>query len=226
MFEYLTSNALGAGLLSAASMPLGALTALFWNPGRRILSFLTAFGAGALLSALVIDLVGSATESGHYLELVIGSIIGSLFFIFINNVVNNSGGFLRKYSTTLVHINQQQSNRFREKITQLNRLNIFHHLSPIWQDKIAKNLFVVNYPKNTTLYTHGDPSESLYILEKGKVDLLDPQANLEPLAHISSNDVFGKLAFFTGSPHETKAITIEVRVFIHNRTGRNRNYLP
>ena len=38
-----------------------------------------AFGGGALLAALVIDLVGSAREKGHILELVIGSIIGSLF---------------------------------------------------------------------------------------------------------------------------------------------------
>ena len=76
MFQSVWVNALIAGMVSACSMPLGSLTALIWTPKNRALAFLMAFGGGALLSALVIDLVGSAREKGHLLELVIGSIIG------------------------------------------------------------------------------------------------------------------------------------------------------
>ncbi|ELR97572.1 cyclic nucleotide-binding domain-containing protein [Gloeocapsa sp. PCC 73106] len=202
-------HALGAGLLSASSMPLGALTSLFWNPQKRVVAFLTAFGAGALLSAVVIDLVGGATETGHYLELVIGSIFGSIFFIVVNQIVNKSGGFLRKPSTTLVHLTEQESRRFQKKIAQLKRLSVLRDLPLIWQEKIAERLFIVNYPKGTALYSQGDPSESLYILEKGKVELQDPQAGFQNLAEISSNDIFGKSAFFTGSPHQSVAVAAE-----------------
>ena len=82
MFQSVWVNALLAGMISACSMPLGSLTTLIWTPKNRALAFLMAFGGGALLSALVIDLVGSAREKGHILELVIGSIIGSLFFTY------------------------------------------------------------------------------------------------------------------------------------------------
>jgi CRP-like cAMP-binding protein len=190
-------------------MPLGAVTALFWKPKNRALAFLIAFGGGALLGAVTIDLVGNAKEKGHIVELIVGSIIGSLFFIFVNQVVNNSGGFLRKPSTTLAYLTQQESRRFEQKISQLKRLELFQDLPQQWRQKLAECLRVAHYPKGTTLYRQGDPSESLYIIDQGKIDLLDPQAGLAPFKHLVTNDIFGKLAFFTGSPHQRVAVVVE-----------------
>ena len=50
------------GIFSACSLPLGTITSAFWKPGDRAIAFLMAFGGGALLAALTIDLVGSALE--------------------------------------------------------------------------------------------------------------------------------------------------------------------
>jgi len=71
------------GLLSAASLPLGSLTARFWTPGNRIVAAMMAFGAGALLSALTIDIVGNALGLGEYYPLAIGCILGGLLFVFL-----------------------------------------------------------------------------------------------------------------------------------------------
>ena len=209
MFETVFWNAFIAGIISSCSMPLGAVTALFLKPKNRALAFLIAFGGGALLGAVTIDLVGSAKEKGHLLELIIGSIIGSLFFTFVNQIVNNSGGFLRKPSTTLAYLTQRESRRFEEKISQLKRLEVFQDLPQQWRQKLAECLRVAHYPKGTTLYRQGDLSESLYIIDQGKIDLLDPQAGLTPFKHLVTNDIFGKLAFFTGSPHQRVAVVVE-----------------
>ncbi len=209
MFETIFWDAFMAGIISACSMPLGAVTALFWKPKNRVLAFLIAFGGGALLGAVTIDLVGNAKEKGHIWELIVGSIIGSLFFISVNQIVNNSGGFLRKPSTTLAYLTQQESRRFEQKISQLKRLELFQDLPQQWRQKLAGCLRVAHYPKGTTLYRQGDPSESLYIIDQGKIDLLDPQAGLTPFKHLVTNDIFGKLAFFTGSPHKTVAVVVE-----------------
>ena len=209
MFETVFWNAFIAGIISSCSMPLGALTALFWKPKNRVLAFLIAFGGGALLGAVTIDLIGSAKEKGHLLELIIGSIIGSLFFTFVNQIVNNSGGFLRKPSTTLSYLTQRESHRFEQKISQLKRLEVFQDLPQQWRQKLAECLRVAYYSKGTTLYRQGDPSESLYIIDQGKIDLLDPQAGLTPFKHLVTNDIFGKLAFFTGSPHQRVAVVVE-----------------
>ncbi|MGD1717533.1 cyclic nucleotide-binding domain-containing protein [Dapis sp. BLCC M172] len=209
MFQSIWVNALIAGIISAFSMPLGSLTALVWTPKKRILAFLMAFGAGALLAALVIDLVGSTREKGHLLELVIGSILGSLFFIFVNQTVNNAGGFLRKPSTTLAHLTEQERCRFTQSSSRLKRIGLFQGLSHALRKQIAQVLLVGNYPQETILYRQGDPSESLYIVKQGKVGLLDPQTNLTALKTIEVNEIFGHLAFLTGSPHQTMAVVKE-----------------
>ncbi|MGK7881896.1 MAG: cyclic nucleotide-binding domain-containing protein [Crocosphaera sp.] len=197
------------GIISACSMPLGSITALLWSPVSKTIAFLTAFGGGALLAALVIDLVGSATKKGHIIELVIGAIIGSLFFSFVNKLVNNSGGFLRKPSTTLCHLTQEEARRFQRRVDSLKRIDLFYDANRSLRQKLAKILLVTHYPKGTTIYRQDDPSETLYIIKKGKVTLLDPQANLEPLKHLQENDVFGQFSFLTASPHKTIAQTTE-----------------
>jgi hypothetical protein len=54
------------GIISASSLPFGALTAAFWHPSDRVTAILMAFGGGALLAALTIDLVASAVAQGHF----------------------------------------------------------------------------------------------------------------------------------------------------------------
>ena len=50
-------TALLFGLLSAATLPVGAGPGLLWRPPNRIMAVLLAFGGGALLAALTIDLI-------------------------------------------------------------------------------------------------------------------------------------------------------------------------
>ncbi len=206
MIESVFFQAFLAGLISAFSMPLGSFTALIWQPGKKVLAFLISFGAGALLSALVIDLVGSATEKGHILELIIGSILGSIFFTIVNTTVNNSGGFLRKPSTTLMHLNQKQEARFTATFSQLKFNHLFRNLPSEDINFIARHLLIREYPANATIYQQADGSESFYIIEKGEVQLLDPKNDLKPYQTFGVNDTFGHLSFFTSSPHRVVAV--------------------
>ena len=86
---------------------------------------------------------------------------------------------------------------------------MFENLSPQLRQQIAQILLVASYPQDTIIYHQGDPSESLYIVKKGKVDLLVFNPNLELLASLTANHVFGRMSFFTGSPHQTMAIVRE-----------------
>jgi len=64
LLESTSLNAFAIGLFSAASLPLGALVAMFWIPRQKIIAVLMAFGGGALLAALTIDLVCKNLENG------------------------------------------------------------------------------------------------------------------------------------------------------------------
>ena len=76
-------------------------------------------------------------------------------------------------------------------------------------------LFRQEYPAGTTLYRLHDPCDRLYIVEQGEVELLDPSRDMAPVRRNVSNDAFGRMAFFTGSPHATLARTrTEVSVWV------------
>jgi zinc transporter ZupT len=62
MFESIITTAYVIGLVSAVSLPMGAVTTFFWNPSERTIAILMAFAGGALLAALTIDMVASAVE--------------------------------------------------------------------------------------------------------------------------------------------------------------------
>src|SRR6056297_2972291 len=101
------------GIISALSLPLGALTSIFWRPGDRVIAFLMAFGGGALLAALTIDLAGPALAKGHFNWLAAGCIVGGILFVVLDEIVNRHGGFLRKASTTIFHLRHREASRFR-----------------------------------------------------------------------------------------------------------------
>src|SRR5262245_52433564 len=116
------------GILSACSFPLGALSSFVWKPRDRPLAFLVAFGGGALLAALTIDLVAPTVEEGYFSFLAVGCILGSLSFVGLNHLINERGGFLRKTSTLLHYIRRQERKRFKHLLSQMQRIGVFYDL--------------------------------------------------------------------------------------------------
>ncbi|GAX60812.1 cAMP-binding proteins [Candidatus Scalindua japonica] len=194
------------GIISAFSLPLGTITSAFWKPGDRAIAFLMAFGGGALLAALTIDLVGSALEKGHFHILALGCIIGSFLFIGLNHIINDHGGFLRKASTTLYYIRRKGRKRFKRILSHVRRIDLFNNLPDDEVEKLASCLIRQEYPEGAMIYQNSDPSNYLFIIENGKVNLLDPENEMTPICNLERNDVFGGMAFFTDSPHATGAV--------------------
>ena len=103
-------NAFSWGIISAVSLPIGAAIGMWWRPKRKINSALMAFGAGALLFALTIELFGHVP---HHVEAhgwpsfwaaTIGAISGGILFDLLNKVLNDRGAFLRNLSTARRYI--------------------------------------------------------------------------------------------------------------------------
>lgn len=194
------------GLISAVSLPLGTITSAFWKPGDRAMAFLMAFGGGALLAALTIDLVGSALKKGHFHILAVGCIVGSLLFIGLNHIINDHGGFLRKASTTVYHIRRKGRKRFKRILSHVRRIDLFNNLPGDEVEELTSCFIRQEYPKGTTLYQKNDPCKYLYIIENGKIALLDPEEDMRAFSNLGKTDVFGRMAFFTGCTHATVAV--------------------
>lgn len=108
------------GALVTISLPLGAMAGLAFKPGPKVTAVFTAFGAGALLAALSVELIAPTVEEivGHINSptgmehgkkhafytmgaLLAGCIGGGFLFFTLDEFINSKGGFLRKVGSTI-----------------------------------------------------------------------------------------------------------------------------
>jgi len=203
------------GLLSAASLPLGSLTARFWTPGNRIVAAMMAFGAGALLSALTIDIVGNALGLGEYYPLAIGCILGGLLFVFLNKAVNDKGGFLRKSATTINYLKRNKRKELKQIFREMSQVSLLNHLPPEEIHALVPYVSKRFYKQGSTIITQGDPGDSMFIIESGKVDIINERNNSKKITTLHANEVVGEMALLTGEPRCATAIaTVDTMVWL------------
>jgi len=118
-----SSWAFSLGALSAISLLFGAIVGILFNPRPSVTASFTAFGAGALLAALSVELIAPtvmAIVSDHAPDtagkthstytmgaLILGCILGGIIFVTCDEILNNRGAFVRKVSTIIgrMHMN-------------------------------------------------------------------------------------------------------------------------
>lgn len=110
------------GCVSAVSLVLGSIAGILFNPRPSVTAAMTAFGAGALLAALSVELIAPTVMSivgeghgGHTGDkehavytmgaLLIGCVAGGLLFSILDEMLSNRGAFMRKVSTMIGHLN-------------------------------------------------------------------------------------------------------------------------
>jgi CRP-like cAMP-binding protein len=194
------------GLVSAVSLPLGTISSALWRPSDRAIAFLMAFGGGALLAALTIDLVASAVEEGHFTSLGIGCILGGLLFVLLNELVNDYGGFVRKASTTFYYLRKEKHRGSIAMLANLKQPSIFEGLSNKEYRALAASMVRRHFKQGELIYREGDPAEALYMVSSGEVELLDPRQRMTPIAQLGKHNSFGWLEILSGAPSTTAAV--------------------
>ena len=209
MVDSLLFLAFSLGIVSACSLPLGTLTTLIWRPDDRSVGVLMSFGGGALLAALTIDLVGSALAKGEFYWLAVGCVFGGALFVALDNVVNSHGGFLRKSSTVVHYLRRQRRLRFKKALGELERIAAFRDLPKEDIEDLASAVVQEVFEKGATIYSAGDPSDFLYVVEKGEVSVSDPRERERVPIVYGRRATPGQHAFITGSPHTHHAVATE-----------------
>jgi len=213
--ENLALQAFIFGLISAASLPIGSVLAMFWTPRDRVVAALMAFGGGALLAALTLDLVGEAMKKGDFYPLAAGCLAGGILFVVLNQLVNDRGGFLRKAATTISYLKRRKSQRLRRLFEQISTVPGLRSLPPRIVRELLPSIVTRVYPKGSVLIRQGDPGDSVFILEDGSVDIVDERTGGRKIATLRAGDVFGEMALLTGEARTATAIaTADAQVWL------------
>lgn len=208
------------GALSAVSLPLGSLLGLFWHPNDKIIGALTAFGGGALIAALAIELVAPTAmqlanadsmaeqiEARHHLfNMLVGAIIGGILFVSLDFIVNSKGGFLRKVSTTISYFTNRRAERRRQIVTRLSTSELIRHIPLEMVEDMVDSVRERKLTAGERLFDEGDEGDVVYFIEHGRVSVLH---GADTIATLNSGDVFGEIAIVTGSRRTASAIVEE-----------------
>jgi len=206
-FESVTASALLFGLISAATLPLGAAVGVTWRPPDRVIAVLLAFGGGALLAALTIDLIAPGVDRGHFEDLAWGAATGGLLFKLLDWLVSRQGGYLRKPSTALTHWRNQARRRLKRVLSGMRRTRPLGDLSDEILDRLLSVVRIRDVPAHTCLYRIDDPASQLYVILDGRVELTDPARGGQVFERLGRHDTFGRMSFISGLPRATEAHT-------------------
>ena len=176
--------ALTLGAVSAVSLPLGSLVGLHVRFQPRIIAIFAAFGAGALIAALSVELVaptaaaladsdhaGGGHARTHFFALLIGGVIGGLLFVALDAVINSKGGYLRKTSSTLAHMADRRSKEVREMMQGVLETRPFDKLPGDMAEVLASMLTPVQFGQDELVMGSGDEPSKAYIILEGEMDI-------------------------------------------------------
>lgn len=203
------------GFLSAVSLPLGAVAGIWFKPGHKANSAFMAFGAGALLFALTIELFGATLhhmqEFGKWVVVatMFGAVLGGFLFDILNTIVNSKGGFARSVSNARNYLSMLKLTIFDRMYRRLSHIKILSSMPPDKLVRLAAGVKTEDFAPGTTIFREGDRGDALYFIVEGEVEVLTGSGETESvIAKLGADETFGEIALLTGMPRSATVRTV------------------
>ena len=165
------------GAIAAGSMILGAIVGITTPMSNSTVGAMCGFGAGALISALAIELVSPtvealahadladrSTEIHHFVTLLIAMIGGGVIFIVLDQLLSSHGGYLRKGAYVIAQHAKNKSKRQSELMQSIGNSSFFSSMSPELMNELFKMLHPRFIVQGESLFNAGEDSHELYIV--------------------------------------------------------------
>jgi len=202
------------GLLTTSSSIAGAALGLYVPLSKRVLACVLAFAAGALISALAIDLAYEGALELHHQGFAAnltwafisgGFAIGAVIYYFTSLFLDQKGAAIRNPTRFREYALARKQQDAKETIQLLSKCDLLRHLPASEVERILPCVRTRHLDDGEILFRTGDAGDALYIVARGKVDVLsgtDGHVNGhvggEKLAELGEGQAFGEMALLSG----------------------------
>ena len=198
------------GIISSISLLFGSAVGIYFRIPSTIIGLLAAFGAGALLSALAIELVAPTVFDLTYAEgpseklesqynfvlLLVGAVVGGLLFVLLDQVINQNGGYLRKTVYVLSKAAVDKEKFFKKAMQDVSHVSLFYKLDPEDMSVVIGYLKPKFCHAGDTVYSRGDTPECMYVVRNGLLTVDGPD---HPDLELGRGEIVGEMALLKGT---------------------------
>jgi zinc transporter ZupT len=212
------------GLATTSSSLVGAALGLYARLSEKGLACVLGFAAGALISALAIELAFETGETLHRQGFDIhaawafvggGFALGALIYYRAALYLERKGAAVR-YRTRFREFAQQRKREDAQELIQLlSRCDLLRHLPPEDIERLLPLIKEQQVTAGATLFHAGDAADALYIVAAGTVEIIGAEGRR--IAGLDAGQAFGEMALLHGgartatvqAPIDTKLLAID-----------------
>ena len=211
------------GLATTSSSLLGAAIGLYVPVSKRPMACLLAFAAGALISALAIELAYESALSLHHRGYDAGAAwafvsagfaAGTILYYSTSIFLEQRGAAVRCVTQFREYAMTRKQANAKARIKLLAACELMCHLPAEQIERILPVIHEKQLKNGEILFRAGDPGDALYIIGRGKVEVLADGAHDTPaaagaLAVLGEGHAFGEMSLLSGDPRSATIRAIE-----------------
>jgi CRP-like cAMP-binding protein len=211
------------GLATTSSSLLGAAIGLYVPFSKRPLACLLAFAAGALISALAIELAYEGALALHHegfntraawAFVSAGFAVGAIIYYSASIFLEKKGAAVRYVTQFREYALARKQSDASERIKLLAASDLMRHLPAEQIEQILPCIREQKLKADEILFRAGDVGDALYIVAHGKVEVL---TNAQPgadafgsaIAVLGEGNAFGEMSLLSGGPRTATIRAVE-----------------
>lgn len=204
-------------VVSMLSMVIGTWIGTSVRPSQRTGAIVMAFGTGALIQALAIELAMKSAQrlmaaeqmSGFdaWLRVAGGFIIGGLFYYFVNKWLEQRGAALRHPALAKFYALRTKQEESSQLLSHLSKAEIVRSLPPEEVEGVLTCVEQVTVRNGEMIFQQGDPGNAFYIIKSGTVNIVsETDGRQRTIAALGPGQSFGEMALLSGETRSASAV--------------------
>ena len=199
-------------MVAMSSVVIGAWAGLSFNVGPKVIANILAFGSGALVNALAIDLAFGTTQHlvhegvpnlTAWFIVAGGFFTGGLIYFTANRIIDNAGGAARHQTNARAFALGKKQELAGGMLEMLGKNEILRSLPPAEIDVLLPYLQQMEVAAGAHLFKQGEEGDALYLITEGTLGVFirkdgATEGDGTRVDGISAGQVVGEMALLGG----------------------------